>query len=298
MEIENYIECYEFCLKQGWVHNTPIIDVCADYFHSEKGRKILFENHLEKILLHVEKSKLKEIHILIGEAPPYYPNDEFPEDPKRKYFYDPNHSPATHYFRQPYKNFVRDIQKFDPKRKQNYLAKLAEKGVLIIDIFPFPVFQSTDIRDEIKRGQTEEEESHVASCFESRNSEDYFACYLNRFFEPRLEELFRKFDEFQNVKIKIYLFAPKYTSVQFLHWMWVHEKKFMAYLIKFNGEFEWQEELNGKFFLNKSLKKFIKKLEVKDRVGFCTTIKNYPIFMNGSGNPDFERFVNGQKKSQ
>jgi hypothetical protein len=80
--------------------------------------------------------------------------------------------------------------------------------------------------------------------------------------------------------------------------MWVHEKKFMAYLIKFNGEFEWQEELNGKFFLNKSLKKFIKKLEVKDRVGFCTTIKNYPIFMNGSGNPDFERFVNGQKKSQ
>jgi hypothetical protein len=299
MEIEKYIECYEFCLKQGWVHNTPIIDVCIDYFDSEKGRKKLFENHLEKILEHQIKRKIKKIHILIGEAPPYYPNDKFPEDPKRRYFYDPNHSPATHYFRQPYEYFVEDIQKFDPKEKQNYLDELAKKGVLILDIFPFPVIQSTDIRDNIKRCQTEEEKSHFASCFESINSEDYFACYLNRFFEPRLEELFRKFDKFQDVIIKIYLFAPKYTSVQFLHWIWVHKKKCIDNLIKFKGNknFKPANDTEWEGFLNGKLKDFIKRLVGKDIDDFCTTIKDHPIFMNGSGNPDFEQFVNGQKKA-
>jgi hypothetical protein len=254
----------------------------------------LFENHLEKILEHQIKRKKKKIHILIGEAPPYYPNDKFPEDPKRRYFYDPKHSPATHYFRQPYEYFVKGIQKFDPKEKQNYLNELAKKGVLILDIFPFPVFQSTDIRDNIKRCQTEEEKSHFESCFESRNSDDYFACYLDRFFKPRLEELFQKFQI-----VKIYLFAPKYTSVQFLHWMWAYNKKIMKHLIKFrvNTDFESPEEIEWEDFLNGKLKKFIERLEVKDSDGFCKTIQGHPIFMNGSGNPDFENFVNGKRRT-
>jgi hypothetical protein len=296
MEIEKYIECYEFCLDQGWVHNTPIIDVCTDYFDSTKGRKMLFENHLEKILEHQIKRKTKKIHILIGEAPPYYPNDKFPEEHKRTYFYDPKHSPATHYFRQPYKNFVRDIKQFKRTQKQIYIDKLAQRGVLILDIFPFPVFQSTDIRDEIKRGKTEDEENYVPSYYESRNSKGSFESYLDCFFKPRLEELLRKFKKFHDVKIGIYLFAPKYTSVQFLHWIKEHED-FMKYLIKFNGKFESQETLNGRVFLNDSLNEFINRLEINDGDGFCKTIQGHPIFMNGSGNPDFENFVNGKRRT-
>ena len=42
-----------------------------------------------------------EIHVLIGEAPPYYPNCEFPQHRNRKYFCDENQSMNTAYFIQP-----------------------------------------------------------------------------------------------------------------------------------------------------------------------------------------------------
>ena len=57
MTKEKYIECYQFCLKQGWVHNTPIEDVVLEYFHSENGREILFKNHLTEILKQKSNNK-------------------------------------------------------------------------------------------------------------------------------------------------------------------------------------------------------------------------------------------------
>ena len=78
-------ESYKFCLEQGWVHNTPIENVLSDYFNKTDGRKTLFDKHFIEIL---KNSNCHEINILIGEAPPYYPNSKYPEKEKRTYFYD------------------------------------------------------------------------------------------------------------------------------------------------------------------------------------------------------------------
>lgn len=291
MTVEKYISCYQFCLEQGWVHNTPIEDVVLEYFHSENGRKILFEKHLTEIL----KQKSNEIHILIGEAPPYYPNKVYPLDPNRKYFYNPTHSPATDYFREPYKHFIGNtITKFKKDKKQCYLNQLAQKGVLILDIFPFPVFQSTDIRDKIKRGHPKDEDD-VATYHLKRNSSNLFTKYLNDFFEPRLNCLLDKFKR-KKVNIKIYLFAPKYTSVQFLHWV-QNKPEYIKRLVKFDSLSFESSSRKQKQFLNKSLNTFISDLS-NDKIGnefFKKCLEQVPIFMNGSGNPDFKRFVNGNK---
>lgn len=288
LEEEKYIKCYQFCLEQGWVHNTPKIDVVNDYFDLTKGRNVLFENHLNK-LLNIQQ---EELHILIGEAPPYYPNKEFPIDSNRKYFYNHNHSPATDYFRQPYKYFVNSlITKFIRDQKQHYLSGLAENGVLIFDIFPFPVYQSTKIRQTINL--IEKDKKTISSFYLERKKNNAFNTYLNDWFEPRLKSLLYRFPP--HTKINLYLFAPKYASVQFLYWI-ISKKEFVNHLVKFNGNFI----LNSKKLLTIDLEKFIKKLadgEKEDIERLGKALINHPIFMNDTtGNPNFKSFVNGHHK--
>ena len=298
-EENQYKKCYQFCLEQGWVHNTPEVDVVNDYFDSPQGRKNLFENHLKKI----NKTKeLKDIHILIGEAPPYYPNNNYPKTENRKYFYDEVQSMNTGYFIWPCKHFleISDWKKED-RSKQKLLDCLANKGVIIFDIFPFPIFQSTDIRDKITWGITQEDEKTVSEFYSSRESK--FNEYLEKYFSPRFNQLLTSFCD---KNIKIYMFAPKLASVQFLYWL--QEKTvWMNYLVNFvNYKIEFHEKVKNdktekeQKFMNESLKTFVLNLasnDVKKADDFIdSTLKKYPIFMNGSGNPDFNNFVNGKKK--
>jgi hypothetical protein len=297
MTVEEYISCYQFCLEQGWVHNTPIEDVVLEYFHSENGRKILFENHLKEIL----KQKPKEIHILIGEAPPYYPNKEFPDWNNRKYFYNEVQSMNTGYFKEPYKHFLNtDWENISSKKKKCLLNELANKGVLIFDIFPFPIYQSTDIREKITRGDDDEDENAVSEFYSSRVSK--FNEYLKTYFSPRFEQLLTSFCD---KEIKIYMFAPKLASVQFLYWL-TEKSVWMEYLVNFEKkEFIFQENVKNdkteieKIFINESLNKFVSNLASNDKNKANDFIENilkkHPIFMNGSGNPDFNNFVNGKK---
>ena len=298
-EENQYKKCYQFCLEQGWVHNTPEVDVFNDYFDSPQGRKNLFENHLKKI----NKTKeLKDIHILIGEAPPYYPNNNYPKTENRKYFYDEVQSMNTGYFIWPCKHFleISDWKKED-RSKQKLLDCLANKGVIIFDIFPFPIFQSTDIRDKITWGCDEEDENAVSEFFSSRDSE--FNKYLNTYFKNRFEALLKSIGK---KKINIYMFAPKLASVQFLYWL-KEKTDWMKYLVKFNNiEFKFHGTVKNKKtkktqkFINNSLNKFVLDLAAKDEKKAQDFIENilkkHPIFMNGSGNPDFNNFVNGKKK--
>lgn len=300
MTVEEYIRCYKFCLEQGWVHNTPIKDVVLEYFHSENGRKILFENHLTKIL----EASLNEIHILIGEAPPYYPNSKFPKSENRKYFYDETQSMNTGYFKEPCKHFLNTDWEDNQKKKNCLLNELANKGVLIFDIFPFPIYQSTDIREKITWGCNEEDENAVSKFYSSRESN--FNKYLDTYFLQRFKDLLSFFGD---KKIKIHMFAPKLASVQFLYWLAKkYDMAYMAYMVKFdNVEFEYQENVRNektekdKEFMNDSLKKFVLNLagqdEKKANYFIENILKNHPIFMNGSGNPDFNNFVNGKKKN-
>lgn len=296
VEKNQYKECYQFCLKQGWVHNTPEVDVVNDYFDSTKGRKNLFENHLKKIY---ETEGLKDIHILIGEAPPYYPNNNYPKTENRKYFYDQGQSEVTGYFIWPCKHFLEISDwKEETRSKQELLGSLANKGVLIFDIFPFPIFQSTDIREKVVWGTTDLDENAVSTFYSSKQSK--FNEYLDTHFKPRFNCLL---DSFKDKKIHIYMFAPKLASVQILYWL--KDTNWSKQLVQFDNVFILQEsvtnEKTGKNqkFINNSLNNFVSNLASNDKnkaEHFIENIlKKHPIFMNGSGNPDFNNFVNGKK---
>jgi hypothetical protein len=280
-------ESYKFCLEQGWVHNTPIENVLSDYFNKTDGRKTLFDNHFSEIL---ENSNCHEINILIGEAPPYYPNSKYPEKEKRTYFYDSGQSLDTPYFKEPCKYFLKiadwKIEKRDyPDRtKAFYLQNLAEKGVLIFDIFPFPIFQSTGIREQIVY----------------KNSKQSFITYLDKYFEPRLKNLLDGLSK-KELTINMYLFAPKLASVHFLFWL--KDKDHYKYLVKFmdtNFTFsETSKKADGKDmkFINDSFRGFLDRITLKDEnlnKEFQEKLKSHPILMNNSGNPDFKNFVNGK----
>ncbi len=291
MEQQKYIEIYEFCLEQGWVHNTPKEAVLNDYFNAEDGRLKMFNEHVDKIL---NDSNCNEINILIGEAPPYYPNAKYPKKENRQYFYDSEHSLNTGYFKEPCKHFL-GIKDWENERRQNpckkkmqYLNELAKKGVLILDIFPFPVFQATDIREKINYNS---------------NRGSYFEVYLNTYFSERLKELIDKINyQPNNLSIKLYLFAPKITSIQFLYWF--QNNCFYKYLTNFDDKvFSFSGKSKSKkdkevSFINKSLEGFIREITQKnpDHDKFIKVIENHPIFMNESGNPDFNKFVNGESK--
>jgi hypothetical protein len=98
------------------------------------------------------------------------------------------------------------------------------------------------------------------------------------------------------------MFAPKLASVQFLYWF--QSTYWEKFLVNFeSSNFEYKESvLNKKTekhqkFMNKSLTSFVSNLaneEEKENI-FIGKLKKYPIFMNGSGNPDFNNFVNGKK---
>jgi len=297
MTKEEYIKCYKFCLEQGWVHNTPEIDVVNEYFHSTEGRKVLFNQHLDKI----KAANPEAIHILIGEAPPYYPNKEYPKTENRKYFYSEGQSTDTGYFKEPCKHFLnKDWKKNSCETKEDLLNELAIQGVLIFDIFPFPIFQSTDIREKVVWGTTDVDEEAVSTFYSSKQS--MFNDYLDTHFKPRFEGLL---DSFEKSKIHIYMFAPKLASVQFLYWI-KEIDEWKNNLIEFNDVFEYKEEVvNQKTksvqkFMNDSLKKFVKKLTaddcLKSKDFIDNILKKHPIFMNGSGNPDFKNFVNGKRR--
>jgi hypothetical protein len=276
MTKEELIEMYRFCLKNGWVHNTPEDSVWGEF----TDRNNCFKSYLKNI---PEKG---EIHILIGEAPPYYPNKQIPIKVNRKYFYATDQSCKTPYFQEPFKHFVNsDNEDWHLKKKPTYLQNMAEKGVLIIDIFPFPIYQSTKIREQINK----EENTSFPEDTLSNISE--FNKYLNYYFLPRLSSLLNQLGK---RTFKYYLFAPKLTSIQFLYWASnndeIKEKLVNFDNITFESKAKW---------LNKSLEDFIQKIAVTDvdKKSLVNLINNHPIFMNGSGQPSFNDFINGKKST-
>ena len=284
-EEEEFIECYQFCLEIGWVHNTSEDYIKLEYFDEKKGRKNKFQNHLDKI---INNKTLKEVHILIGEAPPYYPNNKIPDWKNRNYFYYEEQSLNTGYFKEPCKYFLdTDWKNISNIKKKDLLCQLSNKGVLIFDIFPIPIYQSTEIREKITWGCTEEDENSVSEFFSSRESN--FNDYLNKFFKKRFDGLLKNINE--NKKINIYMFAPKLASVQFLYWFTNTNTEWKKLLVNFdNQNFEYQdyvvnEKTKGKkYFLNKSLKDFVSKLEAnghaKENNFIEKTLIKHPIFMN------------------
>jgi hypothetical protein len=282
------IEAYKSCLENGWVHNTREDNIIFDYNYRQK----LFNTHLKKIKDHVNNDELNTIHILIGEAPPYYPNDKFPLENHRTYFYDPKNSIHTPYFKEPYNHFIGEVTDWKNKSKEDYLKDLAGCRVMIFDIFPFPIFQTTKNRQRVNRQSVMNTEDILGH----NQRKTAFSTFLDSHFCSRLENLL---SNFKIEYVNFYLLAPKYTSIQFLSWCYSGDenskikKSLRDKLVKFSGLNNIPLNTLKNPIFTKDTRDFIKKISDPDTL--IPKLNTHPIFMDNSGNPNFNNFINGMK---
>lgn len=129
--------------------NGVLVNPCSPYVKKIKGVDCLLVDYdYPYSKTELAKSKDRSIQfVLIGEAaPPLTASNE-----KNFYFYNINHRGATQYFNAPAKAFIEGYaNKNSKKAKKETLEKLACKGVLLIDLFPFSIIYSDSFRKEIK----------------------------------------------------------------------------------------------------------------------------------------------------
>ncbi len=173
----------------GWTYSTFTPEMWIDY----NNRCMHFMQYLED--LKRNKGSLETVKILIGEAPPFYRANI--KKKKRSYFYDPNETLHTPWFGALYKKFVLDSKNETTKKsKKVKLQELAEKGILLIDLFPFPIIQSTEVRMEVTGN---------------------FSGWIKTYFKPFLDALLNCLtSELEGVKFEFGMAATKYASTQFL----------------------------------------------------------------------------------
>jgi hypothetical protein len=135
------------------------------------------------------------VKILIGEAPPFYRANVLKGN--RSYFYDPEETKYTPWFGALYKKFVLNgEEEMLKKSKEDKLKELASKGVLLIDLFPFPIIQSTEVRMEVTGN---------------------FSEWIKIYFKPFLDAVWNSLkDELKEVKFEFGMAATKYAATQFL----------------------------------------------------------------------------------
>ena len=97
----------------------------------------------------VEKPEpIIKVEILIGEAPPYWKGNA--ENKDKSYFYNPNYFVKKGSWITAPLAFKKIAQlKSNSADKTSKLSKLAEKGMFLFDIFPFPIIQDTKIRQAV-----------------------------------------------------------------------------------------------------------------------------------------------------
>ena len=181
-------ELVQSAYDNGWTYSSCTPEMWSDYVERW--------NHFVKYLEDLKKnSELKTVKILIGEAPPFYRANVLPGN--RSYFYDPEETKYTPWFGALYKKFVLDSKNETTKKsKEVKLQELAEKGILLIDLFPFPIIQSTEVRMEVTGN---------------------FSGWIETYFKPFLDALLNYLkDELKEVKFEFGMAATKYASTQFL----------------------------------------------------------------------------------
>ncbi len=157
--------------------------------------------------------QINRITILIGEAPPFWGGNY--QNENRSYFYNPLHTNGSTWLNAPYKyfqavnkiwdNIVLDCEEqkvnFKSSSKIDKIDKLfflASQGVLLIDIFPFPIHQSTKVRECI-----------------TKNFSDHLEDYFEKIYLSIKQYLINLTDK--DLTFEYALVAPIYTSLQVLY---------------------------------------------------------------------------------
>lgn len=121
------------------------------------------------------------INILIGEAPPFWKGSSDNSD--RSYFYNPTHTNSSDWLEVPLKIFHYSANKLTGKElKLNKLQFLSQNNCVLIDIFPFPIIQDTEIRKKITGEFSRFLEKHFVKKYKS---------VLEYIFDAKFEEILK-----------------------------------------------------------------------------------------------------------
>lgn len=293
-----YNKRYRFAWNNGWVFGTAFPELYLDYLDGWK----YFKKYLDELVKYVVSDKQMSIKILIGEAPPMWKGTNIANE--RTYFYNPNHIKGN----QPwlYETF-KYFNKIDNKKdwdendkyvgtfteKQHKLQYLASKGVILIDVFPFPIIQDTDNRKEI---DTKKEKTSF-----STHVNEYLIDQLNKLFDYLECEIKRKLD------FECAFIAPEYTSLQLMYDPGITQsfaqlnltplKDFTVFKIseiifeKCKGKIP----LENKPSESKEMSYFLYKLNNRNSIIASNELENIPILISNR-KPNFEIFFNSDEK--
>lgn len=203
---KDFDRMYRKAWNNGWVFGPAFTELYLDYLENWN----LFMNYLEEV---IENSDAKKsIKILIGEAPPIWNGTNLFEE--RTYFYNEKHKGTSQsWLIEPSKYFYQ-IQnsssdwkiKFEKelKSKKQKLTFLAQQGVILIDVFPFPIIQDTENRKRVYK----------------KKKQTSFSEHVNEYLIEHLKKLivYLKFRTNNNqLAFECAFMAPEYTSLQLMY---------------------------------------------------------------------------------
>lgn len=217
---KEFQEQYRFAWNNGWVFGTAFTELYLDYLDGW----CWFLKHLDMVVEYAVKQGFVNneisIKILIGEAPPMWRGTNHADE--RTYFYNADQDKGNQpWLNEPFKYFNQKdcSSNWDHKgkyigpniTKQEKLNYLASKGVILIDVFPFPIIQDTNNRKEIDK----------------KKKKTSFSTHVNEYLIEHLKKLL----DYLNSKIKAKLgpelnlklnfecafMAPEYTSLQLMY---------------------------------------------------------------------------------
>jgi len=315
---KKFEEYHRIAWENGWTYGPAHTELYLEYLKNWE----YFITYVDKLIYglnHVSKQN-KCIKILIGEAPPFWAGNSEQED--RSYFYNEKQTRGSTWLNAPFKYFhyleypegcSNNQIYFDASKKSLTFKKpissdkpsrldfLAQQGVILLDIFPFPIRQVTKIRETV----TADFSVHLNKYFRDfyNKVKSYIICEAKAKAKTKTKTK-------TNVQFKYALVTPIFTGLQILY----GSKSKFVFKNMVNGDspmdivdFSSETTVNftietyqGQFFnAANSFRNFFGKIAFDEKVDIkldpfeveCPH-SSTPILMDTSGNVNFSNFFN------
>ena len=309
---KKFEQYHRIAWENGWTYGPAHTELYLEYLKNWE----CFIKYIQNLTYYLLLSQNKCIKILIGEAPPFWAGNSSEND--RSYFYNENQTRGSTWLNAPFKYFhyleypkgcSNNRIDFDPSKnsltfkkpissnKPSRLDFLAQQGVILLDIFPFPIRQATKIRETV----TADFSVHL---------EEYFCDFYNKVKNYIKNYIFCIAKT--NVQFKYALVTPILTGLQILYGsksrlvfqtivtgdspleienLITLSPARMMYDIKTYESKTFRKKNAFKSFFTKIAFDDIATVELNPFVVACSNAKT-PILMDESGNVNFTKFFN------
>jgi hypothetical protein len=311
-EFERY---HRIAWENGWTYGPAHTELYLEYLKNWG----YFLKYVDSLISNYKLSDQNYcIKILIGEAPPFWAGNSEQKD--RSYFYNENQTRGSTWLNAPFKYFhylkYRNSKPGTPivfnKSKKSLtfpqgfnlvkaerLKFLAKEGVILLDIFPFPIRQATKIRETVTADFSEHLKEYFGDFY--KKVKKYIICKTNT-----------------NVQFKYALVTPIFMGLQILY----GSKSKLVFKKIVNSDsaleiedfsfssggnnFQIQTYFDQNFKKANSFRNFFGKIAFDD--GNYKTVdlnpfkvlcelSGTPILMDASGNVNFSNFFNADIKN-